>query len=126
LREFSSGDPNGISLMFASMQKWMYDFAPVNNSPTTGLKFEEALNQLKHSISTSKSAVFQQLIKDLILNNNHRVTLDLYPSATIEAENLQVNFFENFDLFSYPVLKYYACALSERATGYRAIQGKPK
>ena len=85
LREFNTGSfPRGLSFMLGAMSKWLYD-----NSPTGALKFEEPLAQLKAQIAESGSKVFQDMIKELLLENTHRVTVEMVPSKTLEAEQLK-------------------------------------
>ena len=85
LREFNTGSfPRGLSFMLGVMSKWLYD-----NSPTGALKFEEPLAQLKAQIAASGSKVFQDMIKELLLENTHRVTVEMVPSKTLEAEQLK-------------------------------------
>ena len=86
MREFNTGSfPKGLSLMLGAMKKWNYD-----ESPTDALKFEEPLAELKASIAESGSKVFQDMIKDFLVNNMHRTTVELAPSKTLEAETVKV------------------------------------
>jgi Zn-dependent M16 (insulinase) family peptidase len=66
------------------MTKWLYD-----ESPTAALKFEEPLQQLKDRINESGSKVFQDLLKEYIVENKHRTTVELAPSKTLEEEELK-------------------------------------
>ena len=85
MREFNTGSfPRLLSLMLGSMSKWIYD-----KSPTEGLKFEKPLAALKAKIAESGSTVFQDLIKDLLLKNTHRTTVEMVPSKTLESELLE-------------------------------------
>ncbi|KAL7522972.1 hypothetical protein ACHAWX_007720 [Stephanocyclus meneghinianus] len=85
MREFNTGSfPKGLSLMLGSMSKWIYD-----KSPTEALKFEEPLAELKATIAESGSKVFQDMIRDLLLENSHRTTVEMYPSKTLEEEQLK-------------------------------------
>ena len=87
LREFNTGSfPKGLSFMLGSMSKWIYD-----NDPTDALKFEKPLAELKDKIAESGSEVFQDMIKDLLLKNTHRSTIEMAPSKTLEAEQLKVS-----------------------------------
>jgi Zn-dependent M16 (insulinase) family peptidase len=70
--------------MLGAMSKWIYD-----ESPTDGLKFEKPLAQLKEKIAESGSQVFQDMIKDMLVNNSHRTTIEMKPSKTYEKELLQ-------------------------------------
>jgi hypothetical protein len=82
LREFNTGSfPKGLSLMLAAMSKWLYE-----ESPTESLKFEEPLRELKAKIEESGSKVFQDMIKEFLVENTHRTTIELVPSRTLETE----------------------------------------
>jgi len=82
MREFNTGSfPKGLSFMLGSMSKWLYD-----ESPTDSLKFEEPLAELKAKIAESGSKVFQDIVRDMLINNNHRTTIEMTPSKTLEAE----------------------------------------
>ena len=72
--------------MFASLSKWIYD-----NKPTYALKYEEPLSELKEMIQESGTKIFQDLLNDYFLDNTHRVTTHLYPSATYDKEQSQVS-----------------------------------
>lgn len=85
LREFNTGSfPKGLSFMLGAMSKWLYD-----ESPTAGLKFEEPLAQLKDRIAESGSQVFQDMIKEMLVKNLHRTTIEMVPSKTHESELLK-------------------------------------
>lgn len=85
MREFNTGSfPKGLSFMLGSMSKWLYD-----KSPTDALKFEAPLAELKAKIAESGSQVFQDMIKEYLINNTHRTTVELAPSKSLEEENLQ-------------------------------------
>ncbi|KAG7356157.1 peptidase M16C family-associated protein [Nitzschia inconspicua] len=85
LREFNTGSfPKGLSFMLGAMSKWLYD-----ESPTAGLKFEEPLQQLKSCIAESGSQVFQNMIKEMLVSNSHRTTIEMVPSKTYESELLK-------------------------------------
>ena len=85
MREFNTGSfPKGLSIMLGSMREWIYD-----RSPTDALRFEEPLAELKKSIAESGSKVFQDMVKEFLLENTHRSTLEMYPSKTLEEEQLQ-------------------------------------
>lgn len=85
MREFNTGSfPKGLSLMLGSMTKWIYD-----GNPTEALKFEEPLKMLKETIADSGSKVFQDMVRDLLVANTHRTTVELKPSKTLEEEDLK-------------------------------------
>ncbi|XP_023912838.2 presequence protease 1, chloroplastic/mitochondrial isoform X1 [Quercus suber] len=76
LRENNTGSfPRGLSLMLRSIGKWIYDMDPFEP-----LKYEKPLVALKARIAQEGSkAVFSPLIEKFILNNPHRVTVEMQP-----------------------------------------------
>ncbi|CAB4320768.1 unnamed protein product [Prunus armeniaca] len=76
LRENNTGSfPRGLSLMLRSMGKWIYDMDPFEP-----LKYEKPLLALKARIEAEGSkAVFSPLIEKFILNNRHRVVVEMQP-----------------------------------------------
>ncbi|KAL5541112.1 hypothetical protein UlMin_043398 [Ulmus minor] len=76
LRENNTGSfPRGLSLMLRSLGKWIYDMDPFEP-----LKYEKPLMDLKARIAEEGSkAVFSPLIEKYILNNPHRVTIEMQP-----------------------------------------------
>ncbi|KAF3435385.1 hypothetical protein FNV43_RR22474 [Rhamnella rubrinervis] len=76
LRENNTGSfPRGLSLMLRSIGKWIYDMDPFEP-----LKYEEPLKALKARMAEEGSkAVFSPLIEKYILNNPHRVTVEMQP-----------------------------------------------
>ncbi|CAH8261026.1 unnamed protein product [Arabidopsis lyrata] len=76
LRENNTGSfPRGLSLMLQSIAKWIYDMDPFEP-----LKYTEPLKALKTRIAEEGSkAVFSPLIEKFILNNSHRVTIEMQP-----------------------------------------------
>ncbi|KAF2321231.1 hypothetical protein GH714_035923 [Hevea brasiliensis] len=74
LRENNTGSfPRGLSLMLRSIGKWIYD-----RDPFEPLKYEKPLKALKARIAEEGSkAVFSPLIEKFILNNPHRVTVEM-------------------------------------------------
>ncbi|CAA7030775.1 unnamed protein product [Microthlaspi erraticum] len=76
LRENNTGSfPRGLSLMLQSVAKWIYDMDPFEP-----LKYTEPLKALKTRIAEEGSkAVFSPLIEQFILNNSHRVTIEMQP-----------------------------------------------
>ncbi|XP_050211088.1 presequence protease 1, chloroplastic/mitochondrial-like [Mercurialis annua] len=76
LRENNTGSfPRGLSLMLRSMGKWIYD-----KDPFEPLKYEKPLMDLKARIAKEGAkAVFSPLIEKFILQNPHRVTVEMRP-----------------------------------------------
>ncbi|CAN6478466.1 unnamed protein product [Victoria cruziana] len=91
LRENNTGSfPRGLSLMLRSMGKWIYDMDPFEP-----LKYEKPLEALKAQISEEGSkAVFSPLLKKYILDNHHRVTIEMQPdpekASKDEAEEREI------------------------------------
>jgi len=83
LRE-GGGGLRGMEIFLGALSKWNYDL-----SPRDALVYEDALDQMKEEIDKTGSNVFQTMIHDSLLGNNHHVVLELYPSTTLEAEQLQ-------------------------------------
>ncbi|KAJ7967441.1 Presequence protease 1 chloroplastic/mitochondrial [Quillaja saponaria] len=93
LRENNTGSfPRGLSLMLRSIGKWIYDMDPFEP-----LKYEKPLMELKARIAKEGSkAVFSPLIEKFILNNPHRVTVEMQPDPekgardeAVEKETLE-------------------------------------
>lgn len=84
LREFDTNS-KGISFLLAANTRWIYDESPID-----GIKYEETLKELKSIIENSKSKVFKSFIQEYLLNNMHRVTIELYPSAFMETNMIEV------------------------------------
>ena len=70
--------------MLGTMSKWIYD-----RSPTDAVKFETPLAELKASIASSGSKVFQDMIRELLIENTHRTVITMVPSKTLEEETVQ-------------------------------------
>lgn len=82
MREFNTGSfPKGLSLMLGSMSEWIYD-----RNPTDALKFEQPLAELKERIAQDGSMVFQDMVRDVLLDNLHRTIVEMYPSKSLEEE----------------------------------------
>jgi Zn-dependent M16 (insulinase) family peptidase len=71
--------------MLGAMSKWLYE-----ESPTNALKFEAPLAELKAKIAESGSQVFQDMVKEMLVDNKHRTIVELAPSRTLESEILKV------------------------------------
>lgn len=85
LREVHTGsDPAGISVLLRMLRKWNYEQAPESM-----LDYSTALSKLKEMISEQGSKLFTELVQDLLVNNNHRVHMELTPSTTIEDDIIE-------------------------------------
>jgi len=78
------GGLRGMEIFLSALAKWNYDI-----SPKDALVYEDALKLLKEEIDKTGSNTFQQLIHDSLLGNNHRVVMELFPSTTLEADQVQ-------------------------------------
>ena len=83
LRE-GGGGLRGMEIFLGALSQWNYD-----QSPREAIIYEDALKMLKDEIARTGSNIFQQMIRDTLISNNHRVSLELYPSANLEEEQLQ-------------------------------------
>jgi Zn-dependent M16 (insulinase) family peptidase len=85
LREFNTGSfPRGLSLMLACMSEWIYDRNPVD-----GVSFEQPLSQLKKMVDERGGSVFTDLLRKLVVENGHRVTVEMVPNAELEVQMLE-------------------------------------
>lgn len=79
LREFNTGSfPRGLSLMLGMMSHWIYD-----KNAADGVRFEAALAELKADLAARKP-VFQDLLLKYIVQNQHRVTVEMKPDLDLE------------------------------------------
>ncbi len=75
LRESNTGGlPRGIAYFFGALGHWLYGGDPID-----GLKYEE-LSHLKDRLASGER-VLENLIRSLLLDNSHRITLVLRPDA---------------------------------------------
>lgn len=82
MREFNTGSfPKYLSFMLGANSKWLYD-----QSPVSGLKFEEPLAELKAMIKESGPKPFTDLLQKFLVENSHRSTVELVPSKSMEEE----------------------------------------
>eukprot|EP00595_Chromulina_sp_UTEXLB2642_P003778 CAMPEP_0196764920 /NCGR_PEP_ID=MMETSP1095-20130614/7173_1 /TAXON_ID=96789 ORGANISM="Chromulina nebulosa, Strain UTEXLB2642" /NCGR_SAMPLE_ID=MMETSP1095 /ASSEMBLY_ACC=CAM_ASM_000446 /LENGTH=864 /DNA_ID=CAMNT_0042121777 /DNA_START=525 /DNA_END=3119 /DNA_ORIENTATION=- len=80
LREFNTGGfPKGLSLMFGMMPNWIYD-----KDPFDGIRFEEALAELKAELKAGVP-VFQTLLKKYLVDNTHRLVAEAIPDPQLES-----------------------------------------
>jgi Zn-dependent M16 (insulinase) family peptidase len=77
MRENNTGRfPRGLSLMLRSLSAWLYEGDPVEI-----LRFEEPLAGLKAKMA--KEDVFTPLIKKMLIDNTHKVTIELNPDKEL-------------------------------------------
>ena len=83
LRENNTGSfPRGLSLMLRSMTGWIYD-----KDPFEPLKWEDQLEAFKGKLKEqTPTKLFGDLIRKYLIDNPHRVTVNLLPNTTLQAE----------------------------------------
>lgn len=83
LREFNTGSfPRGLSVMLTALQEWNY-----GRDPIEALRFEDTLAELKKDLAEGRP-VFEEMVKSMLLENGHRVTLTMKPDEGLEARLL--------------------------------------
>ncbi|KAL1528741.1 hypothetical protein AB1Y20_010073 [Prymnesium parvum] len=83
LRECNTGGfPKGLSFMLSMMPRWIYGKSAAESSPLDALRFEQPLLELKRRLAAGEK-VFENLLTQLIVENNHRSTVVLEPDATL-------------------------------------------
>eukprot|EP00600_Ochromonadales_sp_CCMP1393_P015327 CAMPEP_0175034098 /NCGR_PEP_ID=MMETSP0005-20121125/22411_1 /TAXON_ID=420556 /ORGANISM="Ochromonas sp., Strain CCMP1393" /LENGTH=1034 /DNA_ID=CAMNT_0016294879 /DNA_START=271 /DNA_END=3375 /DNA_ORIENTATION=+ len=83
LREFNTGSfPKGLSVMLGMMSQWIYD-----RTPWDGIRFEKPLAEFKQELADGKP-VFQDLIKKYLVNNSHRVAVEMKPDFEMERRRI--------------------------------------
>ncbi|CAM9788118.1 unnamed protein product, partial [Hapterophycus canaliculatus] len=65
--------------MLGAMSDWVY-----NRNPTESLHFEAPLKELKDDLASGKK-VFESIVKELLVNNGHRATVESVPNTELEA-----------------------------------------
>jgi len=83
LRENNTGSfPRGLSLMLRSMAAWIYD-----KDPFDPLKWEDQLAAFKVKLKEqTPTKLFGGLIRKYLVDNPHRVTVNLLPNTTLQKE----------------------------------------
>ncbi len=80
LRENNTGSmPRGLQLMLRCLTQWLYD-----KNPLDALAFEAPLAAIKARLAGGER-LFEGLVRQLLLDNPHRVTLVLEPDAGLAA-----------------------------------------
>jgi len=84
LRENNTGPyPRGLIVMLRTLSTWLYDRDPI--SP---LAFQKPLDEIKSKLSDG-SFRFENLIREYLIDNQHRVTVILTPDAAIGAQRVE-------------------------------------
>ena len=74
----------GLSFMLGMMRNWIYERDPVD-----ALRFEQPLADLKKELSVDANAYFARLLKTLLVDNTHRVTIEMTPDEGLEESQKQ-------------------------------------
>ncbi|HSM25710.1 MAG TPA: insulinase family protein, partial [Anaerolineaceae bacterium] len=83
LRENNTGPyPRGLILMLRTLSSWLYD-----RDPIAPIAFQKTLDAIKLKWNNGNFR-FEDLIKNHLLNNNHRVTVILTPDRNIGSQKL--------------------------------------
>jgi Zn-dependent M16 (insulinase) family peptidase len=78
MRELNTGGfPKGIMIMLGALQQWLHDRDPIEP-----LKFEQPLATLKERLAAGED-VFVPLLKKYLLDNTHRVTVEVRPDPEL-------------------------------------------
>jgi Zn-dependent M16 (insulinase) family peptidase len=81
LRENNTGRfPRGLSLMLRAMSSWIYD-----RDPFRPMKWQDDLSAFKARLEAGED-VFSPLIRKYLLDNTHRVTVELHPDESLGQE----------------------------------------
>ncbi len=80
-REANYGMSDGVALSMASLSGWLYD----DSLATAYLHYEEEFEQLRALLD---EGYFEQLIKELFLENDHMAGLELVPVEKLERDPL--------------------------------------
>eukprot|EP00803_Ostreobium_quekettii_P002144 evm.model.scf_1846.1 EVM.evm.TU.scf_1846.1 scf_1846:8916-17584(+) len=84
LRENNTGSfPRGLALMFAAVNAWIYDREPIEN-----IKWQEDLAQFKQRLASGED-VFGRLITKYLIDNPHKVALEMQPDAKLAGETVE-------------------------------------
>jgi len=90
-RELNTGSfPKGLALLFACVDNWNY-----GKDPFEPLRFEEPLVELKGRLAGGEK-IFEDLIRDKLLNNTHKVVVESRPNKEFakkveEAEKAELD-----------------------------------
>src|SRR3569833_630130 len=83
LRENNTGSfPRGMALMFRTMRGWLH-----GGDPFESLTYEKPLATVKAQVAEGKK-VFERLIQETLVENQHRVTVLLKADPNLAAEEL--------------------------------------
>ena len=78
------GYPKNISYFTKVLESWLYDFDPLMS-----LEFRNPIDSIKAKIEKGEP-YFESLIKEYLLNNNHRVTLRMIADRDMGAREVEL------------------------------------
>lgn len=85
LREVQSGsNPAAIDVFLSALTTWNYD-----RLPEDAIVFDESFASLQSTVGKQGSKFFTRMIRSYLLNNTHRVHMELHPSETLAAEMIE-------------------------------------
>ncbi|WP_129633394.1 insulinase family protein [Candidatus Oscillochloris fontis] len=77
LRENNTGSfPRGLSLMLRALDTWLYD-----GDPLAPLRFEQPMANIRAAVERGER-IFEELIRQMLLDNPHRIRVLLQPDST--------------------------------------------
>lgn len=82
MRERNFGYPDGVLLSMSAMAGWLYD----ESDATAYLKYDEDFAALKEAL---EEGYFEQLLRELVLENPHMATVQLVPQNQPEDEKFK-------------------------------------
>ncbi|MFC4426303.1 insulinase family protein [Deinococcus navajonensis] len=74
----NAGYPYGLQVMFRLLGPWLY-----GGDPVTGLRLDAELTRLREDLAAGQ--VFEPMIRQELLDNPHRVTLEVAPDPELAA-----------------------------------------
>ncbi len=81
MREYNTGGfPRGLAMMFDVLSSWLY-----GGDPIEALRYEAALQTVKDKVASGER-VFEGLIEEYLLENNHRSIVVLEPDPTVNQQ----------------------------------------
>jgi Zn-dependent M16 (insulinase) family peptidase len=78
--------PLGVATFHAVLSKWNYDA-----DPKTPLYYPKAFADLKEEINKDGQDFILLLITKRLLENNHKITVELFPSTTVAQNHVNVS-----------------------------------
>lgn len=77
--------PRGVSLLFMALEKWNYD----GMGPADAFDFQDGISDLIDEVKLNGEKFFMDLIKNNLIDNHHKVVVQLFPSTTYVADQVK-------------------------------------